>query len=53
VVQLEAPSQQVQVCASQRRLLAVKPLRGLVGAELSLEALVVWCEKQARARWRR
>lgn len=53
VVQLDAPSQQVQVFDSQRRLLAVKPLRGLVGAELSLEAFVVWCEKEARARWRR
>ena len=53
MVQLDAPSQQVQVFDSQRRLLAVKPLRGVVGAELSLEAFVGWCEKEAGARWRR
>ncbi|HEY7094719.1 MAG TPA: integrase core domain-containing protein [Ktedonobacterales bacterium] len=53
VAQLEAPSQQVLVLDGQRRLLAVKPLRGLVGEELSLEAFVIWCEKEARSRWRR
>ena len=53
VAQLDAPSQQVLVLDGQRRLLAVKPLRGLVGEELSLEAFVVRCEQEARSRWRR
>jgi len=53
VVPLDAPGQQVQVFASQRRLLAVKPLRAVVGAALSLEAFVRCCEQEARARWRR
>ena len=53
VAQLDAPSQQVLVLDSQRHLLTSKPVRGLVGAELSLEAFVLWCVKEARARWRR
>lgn len=53
VAQLDAPSQQVLVLDSQGHLLTSKPLRGLVGAELSLEAFVLWCEKEAHARWRR
>jgi len=53
VAQLDAPNRQVQFWDGQRRLLAVKPLRGLVGEELSLQAFVVWCEREARTLWRR
>jgi hypothetical protein len=53
VAQLDAPSRQVQFWDSQRRLLAVKPLGGLVGKVLSLEAFVAWCEREAHTAWRR
>jgi hypothetical protein len=33
-------------------LLKVKPLRGLVGAAMPLEAFMTWCEQEARALWR-
>ena len=50
---LDAPSQQMLVLDRQRHLLTSKPVRGLVGAEVSLAAVVLWCAKEARARWRR
>jgi len=34
-------------------VLTIKPLRGLVGEELSLEAFVRWCELEARTLWHR
>ena len=37
----------------QRHLFTIKPVRGLVGAQLSLEAFVLCCEKEAHARWLR
>ena len=52
VAQLDAPTRQVRF-VHQREVLKVKPLRGLVGAELSLEAFVAWCETEARTVWRR
>jgi Integrase core domain len=53
VAQLDAPSRQVQFWDSQRRLLAVKPLCGLVGKVVSLEAFVAWCEREAHTAWHR
>jgi len=52
VAQLDATTRQVRFL-DQRTVLKVKPLRGLVGTELPLEAFVAWCEQEARARWRR
>jgi hypothetical protein len=52
VAQLDAPTRQVRFLA-QRTVLKVKPLRGLVGTELPLEAFVHWCEHEARTLWRR
>jgi hypothetical protein len=52
VAQLDAPTR--QVCfVHQRQVLKVKPLRGLAGAEMTLEAFVAWCEHEARTVWRR
>lgn len=53
VAQLDAATRQVQFLDSQRTVLKVKPLRGLVGETLSLEAFVAWCEREARTVWRR
>jgi hypothetical protein len=53
VAQLDAATHQVRFFSEQRVLLATKPLRGLVGAPLSLEAFVTWCEQEAQALWRR
>jgi hypothetical protein len=53
VAQLDAPARQVRFLDSQRTVLKVKPLRGLVGETLSLEAFVGWCEREARTGWRR
>lgn len=53
VAQLDAASRQVRFFNEQRVLLTVNPLQGLVGKPMSLEALVTWCEQEARALWRR
>ena len=53
VAQLDTPARQVRFLDSQRTVLKIKPLRGLVGETLSLEAFVAWCEREARTVWRR
>jgi hypothetical protein len=53
VAQLDATTRQVRFLDHQRTVLTIKPLRGLVGEELSLEAFVRWCELEARTLWRR
>jgi hypothetical protein len=53
VAQLDAPTRLVRFLANQHTVLAVKPLRGLVGAALPLEALASWCEREAHTLWRR
>jgi transposase InsO family protein len=53
VAQLDAATRQVRFFSEQHLLLAAKPLRGLVGAPMSLEAFVTWCEQEARTLWRR
>jgi hypothetical protein len=52
VAQLDATTRQVRFL-DQRTVLKVKPLRGLVGDELPLDAFVRWCEHEARTLWRR
>jgi hypothetical protein len=52
VAQLDATTRQVRFL-DQRTVLKVKPLRGLVGEELPLDAFVRWCEHEARTLWRR
>lgn len=53
VAQLDASTRQVRFLSERRVLLKVKPLRGLVGATMPLEAFMAWCEQEARALWRR
>ncbi len=53
VAHLDAPTRQVRLLANQHTVLTVKPLRGLVGAAMPLEAFVAWCEREAQALWRR
>ena len=53
VAQLEAATRQVRFLDAHAQLLATKPLRGLVGAPLALDAFVRWCEQEARVLWRR
>jgi hypothetical protein len=53
VAPLDAPTRQVRFLGNRDTVLAVKPLRGLVGQALPLEALVAWCEQEAHALWRR
>jgi hypothetical protein len=52
VAQLDAPTRPVRFRA-QRTVIKIKPLRGLVGTELPLEAFVHWCEHEAHTLWRR
>jgi hypothetical protein len=52
VAQLDATTRQVRFL-EQRRVVDAKPLAGLVGQELPLEAFVRWCEQEARRLWRR
>jgi hypothetical protein len=52
VAQLDATTRQVRF-VHHREVLKVKPLRGLLGAEMTLEAFVAWCETEARTVWRR
>jgi hypothetical protein len=52
VAQLDATTRQVRF-VHLREVLKVKPLRGLVGTEMTLEAFVAWCETEARTVWRR
>jgi hypothetical protein len=52
VAQLDATTRPVRFL-DQRIVLQVKPLRGLVGGDLPLEAFVAWCEHEARTAWRR
>ena len=53
VAQLDAASRQVRFFSEHHGLLKVRPLQGLVGAPMALEAFVTWCEHEARALWRR
>jgi len=53
VAQLDAPTRQGRFLGNRHTVLAVKPLRGLVGQALPLEAFVAWCEHEAHALWRR
>jgi len=53
VAQLDAPTRQVRFLGNRHTVLAVKPLRGLVGAALPLPAFVAGCEHEAHALWRR
>jgi hypothetical protein len=53
VAHLDAPTRQVRFLSNRHTVLAVKPLRGLVGAPMPLEAFVAWCELEARTLWRR
>jgi hypothetical protein len=52
VAQLDATTRQVRFLY-QREVLKVKPLRELVGEQMTLEAFVAWCETEARTVWRR
>jgi hypothetical protein len=52
VAQLDAPMRQIRFL-DRRMVVKVKPLQGLVGQPLSLEAFVRWCENEARTLWRR
>ncbi len=53
VAQLAASTRQVRFLSNGHTVLAVKPLRGLVGQALPLEAFVAWCEQETHALWRR
>jgi hypothetical protein len=53
VAHRDAPPRQVRFLANRHTVLTIKPLRGLVGAAMPLEAFVAWCEQEGQALWRR